>query len=133
MKKKEVEEQQIKRVKATQSDKDKGNKKKEVKEKTSKTVKAKQNGTGKGKEKKVEESYLIEKLVNDKTMNGIWKIEVKWKEYKQTTWEPISSLKKEQPGMVKEYMQQINKKTAGKTGSTTPKKRKNKRMSTSLH
>ena len=61
MKKKEVEEQQIKRVKATQSDKDKGNKKKEVKEKTSKTVKTKQNGTGKGKEKKVEESYLIEK------------------------------------------------------------------------
>ena len=34
---------------------------------------------GKGKEKKVEESYLIEKLVNDKIINGVWKIEVKWK------------------------------------------------------
>ena len=81
----------------------------------------------------MKESYLIEKLVNDKTINGVWKIEVKSKGYTQTTWEPISSLKKEQPGMVKEYIQQINKKTAGKTGATTSKKRKNKRMSTSLH
>ena len=80
----------------------------------------------------MEESYLIENLVNDKTINGVWKIEVKWKGYKTTTWEPISSLKKEQPGMVKEYMQQINKKTAGKTGATTPKKKKGKRMATSL-
>ena len=78
-------------MKATQSDKAK---KKEVKEQQVKIVKAKQNSTGKGKEKKVEESYVIEKLVNDKTMNGVWKIEVKWKEYKQTTWEPISILKK---------------------------------------
>ena len=103
-----------------------------MKEKTGKIVKAKQNGTGKGKEKKVEESYLIEKLVNDKIINGVWKIEVKWKGYKITTWEPISSLKKEQPGMVKEYMQQINKKIAGKTGATTPKKKKSNRMLTSL-
>ena len=93
-KKKEVEEQQIKQVKATQSDKDKGNKEKEMKEKTGKIVKSNQNGTGKGKEKKVEESYLIEKLVNDKTINGVQKIEVKWNGYKITTWEPISSLKK---------------------------------------
>ena len=49
----------------------------------------------------MEESYLIEKLVNDKTINGVWKIEVKWKGYKITTWEPFSSLKKEQPDMVK--------------------------------
>ena len=35
--------------------------------------------------------------------------------------------------MVKEYMQQMNKKTAGKKGATTPKNRKNKRMSMSLH
>ena len=35
--------------------------------------------------------------------------------------------------MVKEYMQQTNKKTAGKTGATTPKNKKPKRMSTSLH
>ena len=44
--------------------------------------------------KKVEESYIIENLVKDKTINGVWKIEVKWKGYKITTWEPISSLKK---------------------------------------
>ena len=42
-------------------------------------------------------------------------------------------LKKEQPDIVKEYMRKINKKTVEKTGATTPKKRKNKRMSTSLH
>ena len=53
-------------MKATQSDKTKGNKKKEVKEQQVKIVKTRQNGTGKGKQKKVEESYLIEKLVNDK-------------------------------------------------------------------
>ena len=34
--------------------------------------------------------------------------------------------------MVNEYMQQINKKTTGKTGATTPKKKKTKRISTSL-
>ena len=44
--------------------------------------------------KKVEESYIIENLVKDKTINGVWKIEVKWKGYKTTTLEPISSLKK---------------------------------------
>ena len=87
-------------------------------------VKAKQNSTGKGKEKKGEEIYVIEKLVTDKTTNGVWKIEVRWKGYKDTTWEPVSSLKKQQPGMVKDYMQQI----AGKKGATTPKTKKNKRM-----
>ena len=104
-----------------------------MKEKTGKIVKAKQNGTGKRKEKKVKEIYLIENLIYDKKINGAWKIEVKWKGHKITTWEPISSLKKDQPGMVKEYMQQINKKTAGKTGATTPKLKKSKRMSSSLY
>ena len=49
-----------------------------MKEKTDKKDKAKQNSTGKGKKKEVEEkSYEIEKLINDKTVSGVWKIEMK--------------------------------------------------------
>ena len=110
-KNKELENQQIITVKAAQNNKGKGNKKYEVKEKTGKIVKAKQNGTAKGKEKKVEESYLIENLINDKIINVVWKIKVKWKGHKITTWEPISSLKR----------------------ATIPKKKKLKRMTSSLY
>ena len=131
----EVKKKQKKTVKANQNSTGKEKvkesnkaKKKEVQKKQDKIVKAKQNGTGKEKEKKGEETYLIEKLVADKKENGVWKIEVKWKGYAGTTWEPVSSLKKQQPDMVKTYMQQI----AGKKRATAPKTQKNKRMFTSL-
>ena len=134
-KKKEVEKNQKKIVKAKQNstgkEKEKESnkaKKKEVQKKQNKIVKAKQNNTGKEKEKKGEESYVIEKLVADKTTNGVWKIEVRWKGYKDTTWEPVSSLKKQQPNMVKTYMQQI----ARKKRAPAPKTQKNKRIFTSL-
>ena len=71
----------------------------------------------------MKESYEIQNLINDKTINGVLKIEVKWKGHRITTREPISSLKVDQPNMVKEYMKQINKKTAGKTGTTTLKQK----------
>ena len=48
-----------------------------MKEKTGKKDKIKQNGTGKGKKKEVKESHEIQKLINDKTVDGVWKIEVK--------------------------------------------------------
>ena len=134
-KKKEVKKNQKKIVKAKQNstgkekekESNKG-KKKEVQKKQNKIVKAKQINTGKEKEKKGEESYLIEKLVADKTTNGVWKIEVRWKGYKDTSWEPVSSLRKQQPGMVKAYMEQLK----GKKRATKPKAQKNQRMFTSL-
>ena len=72
--------------------------------------------------------------MNDKTVDDIWKIQVKWKGHKLTTWEPISTLKVDQPAMVTKYMQHLKKKpekrgktaknTIGKTGATTQQRKK---------
>ena len=92
-------------------------------------VKANLNSKDRGKQKKkeIEPTYVIEKLMKDKTVGGVWKIEVKWKDHIKTTWEPVKVLKSDQPAMVKKYMQHLKKNKPGKTGKTT-KTRKGKRV-----
>ena len=134
-------------VKAKQNAKGKGKQKKEEKQKQDE-VKRKRNGKGKGEVKqtkvveKVDPTYVIEKLMNDKTIGGVWKIEVKWKDHIKTTWEPVKVLKSDQPAMVKKYMQHLKKKpekrgkttknTIGKTGATTQQRKKG-RIHSRLH
>jgi len=90
---------------------------------------------------KVDPTYVIEKLMNDKTIGGVWKIEVKWKDHVETTWEPVKVLKSDQPAMVKKYMQHLKnnkpektaktaKNTIGKTGATTQQREKRERTRT---
>jgi len=45
--------------------------------------------------------------MNDKREDGIWKIQVKWKGHRKMIWEPISTLKVDQPAVVKKYMQHL--------------------------
>ena len=82
--------------------------------------KIKQNETVQGKGREGSGRKLRDrKLVNDKTVDGIWKIEVKLKGHRKNTWELISSLKVDQSDMVKECMKRIKNKTTGKIGATT--------------
>ena len=89
----------------------------------------------KQKTKEIEPTYVIEKLLRDKTVGGVWKIEVKWKDHVKTTWELVKVLKSDQPAMVEKYMQHLKnnkpektaktaKNTIGKTGATTQQREK---------
>ena len=70
-----------------------------------------------------ETTYEVEKLLSDRKFKGVWEIEVKWKDDKKTTWEPMKNIKLDQPKMVEHYMNELCKK---KTGLKTKKKTKTK-------
>ena len=89
-----------------------------MKEQTVKKIKQNETVQGKGKEGSGRK-LRNRKLFNDKIVDSVWKIEVKLKGHRKTTWEPISSLKVDQSDMVKEYMKRIKNKTTGKIGATT--------------
>ena len=75
-------------------------------------------------EEEEEVGYIIEKLVKDRMREGIWEIEVKWKDHDETTWEPMKSIKVDTPEIVKEYMNKMSKKK--KTVNNKKKKTKPK-------
>ena len=61
--------------------------------------------------------------MHDRKRKGVWEIEVKWKYYEKTTWEPIKNIKHDQPDIVEQYMNKLCKK---KTALKSKKKTKTK-------
>ena len=47
--------------------------------------------------------YIIDKIINKNTIKGLVHYEVKWKGFKDTTWEPRKILIKDSPESIKEY------------------------------
>jgi len=58
---------------------------------------------------KGDEQYYVEKIVGKKKVKRQWKVEVKWTGFKETTWEPLTTMRKEIPDMVKEYEDSLKK------------------------
>ena len=54
--------------------------------------------------------YIIEKLLEEKVIEGVWKVLVKWKEYIDKLSQSVTDSKKNQPEMIRQYMDQISKK-----------------------
>lgn len=49
------------------------------------------------------EKYVVERIINHRKKARSYEFEVKWKGYKETTWEPRGSLLKDVPEMVRKY------------------------------
>lgn len=53
--------------------------------------------------KKKPKTFIIEKILDKKNINGKWFYKIKWKDYKQHTWEFVSDIKKDVPDLAKEF------------------------------
>ena len=61
------------------------------------------NATGDQSHNIGENSYIVEKLLSDKVVDGVEYIQVKWHGYDETTWEPQDALLKDVPDIVAAY------------------------------
>ena len=96
----------------------------------SKKIVEKVKGSKKDVEHKSNKGHAIEKLLEYKVIEGIWKVLIKWEDYTLKSWEPITDIKTYQLELIREYMDQISKKKKKKKthekeyekGTTTSKK-----------
>lgn len=76
----------------------------------------------------LEEEYIVEKILDKKKINGVWKYKVKWEGYseEECTWEPKENLRNVKY-LIDEFEGKPNDKDKNKTEKQTLLKNKTKR------